>query len=225
MGIIYLFTNLQNNKKYVGQTINPQQRYNAHKGAAFNVKNSEYNSPLHAAMRKYGFENFSYTILAESDSVDELNTLEKYYIKELNTKVPNGYNILDGGKDASTHHWTEEEKEKIRERSARLTKDEVIYLRKAYLNKESPTKIYKDKYEGKMHYNSFLNIWTGQRYAHIMPEVFIGQTKHTKLTLEQVKEIKEALKNGATQKSLAEKYHVCRTTIGNISRGTSWKDA
>jgi group I intron endonuclease len=85
MGIIYCYTNLINGKKYVGQTINPRQRYNAHKSTAFNEKDPEYNSPLHRAFRKYGYENFKYEILAEAETIEELNGLEIYYIANLKT--------------------------------------------------------------------------------------------------------------------------------------------
>ena len=39
MGIIYCFTNNINDKKYIGQTINPLQRYNAHKSNYANKNN------------------------------------------------------------------------------------------------------------------------------------------------------------------------------------------
>lgn len=58
---------------------------------------------------------------------------------------------------------------------APLTKEEVIELRKAYQAKQSPTQIFKEKYENKMHWQSFLNIWTGKRYSSVMPEVFEGE--------------------------------------------------
>ena len=70
MGIIYCYTNLVNNKKYIGQTINPKERFNQHKSSAFNEKDNEYNSPLHRAFRKYGYENFKYEILIENDEID-----------------------------------------------------------------------------------------------------------------------------------------------------------
>jgi hypothetical protein len=42
--------------------------------AVYNQNNSEYNSPLHRAMRKYGKENFKYEILISGISdIDLLN--------------------------------------------------------------------------------------------------------------------------------------------------------
>lgn len=98
MGIIYCYTNLINGKKYIGQTVNPNQRYYAHKSCAFNKKDPEYNKPLHKAFRKYGCDNFQYEVLAEANTIEELNGLEIYYIAHYNTQVPNGYNIESGGK-------------------------------------------------------------------------------------------------------------------------------
>lgn len=61
MGLIYSFTNTINNKKYIGQTINStKERYYNHKSAYKNEKSCDYNSPLHRAFRKYGFDNFEY---------------------------------------------------------------------------------------------------------------------------------------------------------------------
>ena len=67
MGYIYMFVNRINNKKYVGQTINDNNtRYYQHMNAVKLEQNSEYNSPLHRAIRKYGIENFDYQILAKN---------------------------------------------------------------------------------------------------------------------------------------------------------------
>lgn len=91
--------------------MNPRQRKYAHKSSAFNEKSSEYNSPLHRAFRKYGYENFSYDVLEKDiNTFEELNTLERWYIRSFNTKIPNGYNILNGGTNCS-HPFPEELKE------------------------------------------------------------------------------------------------------------------
>ena len=69
---IYKITNLLNNKCYVGQSRNIYRRWQSHRYA-----NDSY--PLHAAMKKYGAESFSFEILEECDT-DELNEKESYYI-------------------------------------------------------------------------------------------------------------------------------------------------
>ena len=222
MGIIYCYTNNINGKKYIGQTMNPRQRFNAHKSTAFNEKDGEYNSPLHRAFRKYGYENFTYEVLTEADTIEELNGLETYFIAHYDTQIPNGYNILPGGKNYS-RTLSDETKEKLMYAHASLTEQEVIELRIAYKNHESPSKIYKEKYQDKMHYNSFLNIWTGSRYKTIMPEVFQEGKRKTKLTEEIVRCIKQKKQDGATCQELADEYGVCKSTISDICRGRTWK--
>ena len=133
--------------------------------------NSEYNSPLHRAIRKYGLENFNYEILVKDISdIEMLNELEIYYIQKFNSQVPNGYNIEKGGKNCSKPK-TQEQKVKLTWAQAKLTEEEIIELRYAYANNESPSKIYNEKYKDRLHYNSFLNIWSGRRYGNILPEL------------------------------------------------------
>lgn len=224
MGIIYCFTNKINNKKYIGQTINPNQRYNAHKSNYQNSNNQEYNSLLHRAFRKYGFENFDYEILSKDiDDIELLNQLEIFYIKKFNTKAPNGYNVESGGKNAPKPKTLEHKKKEIWSQ-AKLTEEEVIELRKAYKAKKSPTEIYNKKYKDRLHYNSFLNIWSGRRYGLIMPEVF-EKGRHTKLTADIVKKIRKdkEILNLSYQK-LADKYGISKSTVADIINYRTWKD-
>lgn len=223
LGIIYCYTNLINSKKYIGQTINPQQRFNAHNSAAFNEKSPEYDSCFHRALRKYGVENFKYEIIDTADTYEELNKKEIYYIQKFNTLVPNGYNVIDGGNNALRPH-SEETKRKLMISHAQLSEDEVIQLRIAYQNHESPTKIFNEKYKGKMHYNSFLNIWTGARYKTIMPEVFKEKYRHTKLNEDIVKQIRiDREKNKMTYQAIADKYQINVSTITDICKYRTWK--
>lgn len=108
--------------------------------------------------------------------------------------MPNGYNILPGGKNASIGPLPVEVKKKLTWARAKLTEDEVIILRLAYANKESPKAIYDKYYKNLLHYNSFLNIWSGRRYKYILPEV-IENGRHTKLTEDIVRQIKLDYKN------------------------------
>lgn len=225
MGIIYCFTNNVNGKKYIGQSISKgNARYNNHKSSYKNPDDCEYESPLHRAFRKHGFENFTYEILAQDiESIDLLNQLEIQYIQQYNCQIPNGYNIEPGGKNCAKPKTIEHRKKEIWAQ-AKLTEEEVIELRKAYQRKESPTKIYKEKYEDIMHYNSFLNIWSGRRYALIMPEVF-EKGRHTKLNAETVKLIrKDREETNLSYGKLVEKYGISKGTIADIINKRTWKD-
>ena len=224
MGIIYCYTNKINGKKYVGQTINPEQRYNAHKSNYQNPNHTEYNSLIHKAFRKYGFNNFTYEVLVKGiDDINVLNELEIYYIKKFNCQTPNGYNVEAGGKNCAKPKTLEHRKKEIWGQ-AKLTEEEVIELRKAYRDKKSPTEIYNKKYKNRLHYNSFLNIWVGKRYSLIMPEVF-QNGRHTKLTAEIVKQIrKDREQTNLSYDKLAEKYGVSKGTIADIIKRRTWKD-
>ena len=92
MGIIYLITNLLNGKKYVGQTRQTfKRRMTEHK------RDSNRNRPgIETAIKKYGWENFKAEII-ETCPVELLNEREIFWIAELNSKYPIGYNLTDGG--------------------------------------------------------------------------------------------------------------------------------
>lgn len=98
-GYIYTITNQINGKQYVGKTTeNPQRYWNLHKNRADNG----WIKVLYYAMRKYGNDTFEFKIIreVENDTFDEinetLNQLEIQLISELNTLVPNGYNVTTG---------------------------------------------------------------------------------------------------------------------------------
>ena len=93
---IYKINNLIHGKVYIGQSINISKRWYEHKYKAFNQNDRSYNSALHSAFRKYGIQNFTFEVIEECDE-NKLDDLEIKYIKEYDSLVPNGYNILSGG--------------------------------------------------------------------------------------------------------------------------------
>lgn len=109
MKCIYLRTNTVNGKQYVGQTNDMKKR----DYQWFNTNWFYAGSLITNARNKYGTENFKTEILKECDTQDELNQWEQYYIKELNTKYPNGYNLTDGGDGNSGYQMTDEGKARI----------------------------------------------------------------------------------------------------------------
>ena len=224
MGAIYCFTNLINNKKYIGQSVDPNQRYRAHKSSANNSESHEYDSLFHRAIRKYGFDNFKYEILQETNDQDLLNRLEVFYIAYYNSQSPGGYNILEGGKNSLRGPMPYETRKKLTWAQAKLTEDEVIMLRLAYANNESPKQIYDEFYKDRLHYNSFLNIWSGRRYKNIMPEV-IQNGRRKKLNENIVKQIRLEYSNEKTSyDKIAEKYGISKSTVADIIKEKTWKN-
>ena len=98
MACIYIIKNKINGKQYVGKTIDFSRRMSEHKSESFNPNRQGYNYPIHAAIRKYGVENFIYEVLEDNIGIELLDDREKYYINKLDTMNKlKGYNICDGG--------------------------------------------------------------------------------------------------------------------------------
>ena len=94
MKYIYCFTNLINNKQYIGSTINdPQRRYSQHLYNARHLEAEKNKYPLYQAINKYGIENFKFEVLLSKDcSEEEIREIERDYIIKYNTLSPCGYN-------------------------------------------------------------------------------------------------------------------------------------
>lgn len=100
---IYKITNKITNKCYIGQSNNPSHRWVEHKSHA-NNGDEIGKSVLYDAMRKYGVDNFDFSIIGW---YEDYNEKEKYYIEHYNSLVPNGYNIMSGGEEPP-HKYGEE---------------------------------------------------------------------------------------------------------------------
>lgn len=96
---IYKIENLINHHKYIGQSKRIEQRWKDEQGDAFNPNCHSYNYPLQKAIRKYGIENFSFTIIEEC-SVSELDIKERQWIAFYDS-YKNGYNQTLGGQASS----------------------------------------------------------------------------------------------------------------------------
>lgn len=115
-GIIYKWTNKKNCKKYVGQTIHPEKRYQQHK------RGERADSQIiDRAILKYGAKNFDYTVLLtiHADTREELRGLldeaeialirleQSYY------KTGKGYNMTLGGMTRGSYTHTDETRLKL----------------------------------------------------------------------------------------------------------------
>lgn len=92
-GIIYVAENTVNGKRYVGQTI----RKFEYRQAEHKKDSEEFDNKFYRAIRKYGWDSFNWAVIVEGvESVESLNSLEQYWIKELDT-FESGYNSTTGG--------------------------------------------------------------------------------------------------------------------------------
>lgn len=92
---IYKIENKTNGKVYVGQSINIERRWRQHINSSFNEKDDS-NTELHRTIKKHSLNHFKWEILEEC-RVEELDEKEKFWIKELNSISPYGYNYSYGG--------------------------------------------------------------------------------------------------------------------------------
>lgn len=90
MGVLYKL-DFPNGKSYIGITKRTLQRRLREHFA------SSSKSLVSTAIRKYGKERVSVSILFECATYQSLRHLEMLIIRQLNTRSPNGYNLSDGG--------------------------------------------------------------------------------------------------------------------------------
>lgn len=90
---IYCATNKLNGKQYVGLTTKSVgSRWETH------VRDSKSsNTVMGKALRKYGSEAFIVVAIDIAETEAQLSHKEKFWIAELGTAVPNGYNLKEGG--------------------------------------------------------------------------------------------------------------------------------
>ena len=108
---IYAIHNKINNKYYIGQTIDINQRWMQHRSR---LKTGVHeNKHLQSAYNLYGKDAFEY-ILIEECNKSELDEKEMYYIEKYNS-YNNGYNSDKGGAGCKGYKHTEEEIIKMRQ--------------------------------------------------------------------------------------------------------------
>lgn len=75
---IYQIKNNINGKMYIGKSIDIKSRWRNHISASKNPESPKYLYPLQQAFRKYGIENFTFTVLEEC-SEEELHEKEIHF--------------------------------------------------------------------------------------------------------------------------------------------------
>lgn len=130
--IIYEITNDVNSKVYIGQTWKTaQERFKRHCAEA-RWQNTKI-MPIVFAIRKYGPSHFKINVLEELTDCTQskLDEREVFWVQELKTFSPNGYNLKAG---QSHGVWSEEIKKKIGDgnRGKKRNKETIERLRMSH---------------------------------------------------------------------------------------------
>lgn len=106
--------------QYVGQTLTHRLNHGKYRPFGSNGRFKDHISEamcntkpkqcryLNNAIRKYGADRFQVELLETCEKVN-LDNREIYYIQELNTLYPNGYNLTTGGKTMYVANYKNEE--------------------------------------------------------------------------------------------------------------------
>ena len=92
---IYKIINLNNNKVYIGQSINIDRRFKQHKYDI--IRNKKH--PLYNSIKCYGIDNFEFIVIEIVDDTFLLDQREQYWLDHYQSYLPeNGYNLAIGAR-------------------------------------------------------------------------------------------------------------------------------
>jgi group I intron endonuclease len=101
---VYAITNMVNDKIYVGQHCGDLSAYlklNFRRAVSADRWNDK--PVLYRAIRKYGPESFVITSLIRAIDKQQLNEMERFFIRTTDARVPEfGYNLAEGGTGGAT---------------------------------------------------------------------------------------------------------------------------
>lgn len=192
--VVYKITNLVNGKIYIGKTNDLGRRWKEH------LKHAKANKPypIHRAISKYGSNNFSKEILeAYSDEQNalqgEINFISKY--RSNNKEI--GYNLTIGGESIVGYVFSEEAKRKISQAHLGkiLSEDHKENIAKGFSEMDRAKQA--DRFRGE-------------------------KSNNAKLNEQQVREIKQLIKDGLSNRKIAKMFGVGKSIISDIGRGRCW---
>lgn len=230
---IYIIRNTINNKVYIGQAIDIVKRWYTHRCVGSNNCSSnhlEYKNKIHSAMREFGRENFYIEILEECKK-EELSTKERYWIDYYNSFY-DGYNSTKGGSWKDVSHIGEENGR------AKLTEEDVCYIRECYNNHIPFRKVY-EVFQDKISKRGLQKVWYFETWPMIHPEYNTEENKkwhitksksisahNRKFSEEEIKTIRQLYKEGLSCPQIIYqlKLKVSKSCIERIVNHTYYKN-
>ena len=208
LGIIYRATS-PSGKCYVGQTVQELKvRKRCHQADS---KRHDY--AFARAIKKYGIECFNWEVICEDVLEKHLDEYEIFYI-DFYSSFRMGYNGDEGGKTRKGFKHTEETKIKMSKakKGKALTEEHRRKISKSLKGNQRSLGYKHTKKTRKKMSKAQTGTQAGEKHPM------------AKLTLKQVKEIREKYNTGNyLQKQLGKKYSVHQATIQKIIKNITWK--
>lgn len=215
---IYKIMNLINNKFYIGSAVSLLSRYHTHKNSF--VKNKHNNKHLQSSVNKYGIENFKFEVI-ELCEKENLLIREQYYIDTLKPD----YNIcLTAGNSLGVKR-SEEYKDKQRLIQTGLkhiphseeTKKKIGIAHKGMKHSNKTKEIIREKNK------SFKPTEEQKLKNSIAHKNHFRENGSSKLTYNQVLEIKELFNSKIKLQEIADRYNISLSTVKAIKYKRNWK--
>lgn len=130
MQYLYLITNTQNGKIYVGLTEDPEKRWKKHQADS----NYRGKYEMYRSMKKNGIGTFKFTVIATAPDRDTIARGEKSVIHCLKTLGFELYNLTDGGENPPS------QKGKSNNKGRKQSPEHIAKLSAAKKGKPSPLK-------------------------------------------------------------------------------------
>lgn len=128
---IYKAVCRSNGKVYIGLTLqSPRERWSCHRRDASKQSNTKF----HRAIRKHGFDNFEFSVIACCKDLDSAKSFEESLIGEFNS-FRGGYNSTLGGEGCKGYKMPKEHVEMLTKRNTgrKKTKEQIERMRAAAL--------------------------------------------------------------------------------------------
>lgn len=201
---------------YVGQTKKSvEDRFQRHIKAA----KKKCNRYLYDAMNHYGYDNFIIEVIEANIEKERIDEREKYWIKELSTMTPNGYNMTEGGGGGYTiEFWDEERKKELYLKQAEKRRGKT----RKWSEEERKAHILREKSktpETKKAISDKISNTLKEKYESGDIEVNVPAPKFGKdnwnYTEVDIDEVLRLIKLQWRMEDIAQKFNTTRATIGS----------
>lgn len=216
-GNIYKIKNILTGKEYIGCTIGEiEKRFYEH---IYRCLKTDCNTKLCNSIKKYGIESFTIELIEECD-LDLIYSSEKKYIEIFDT-YKNGMNSTLGGEGCLGYEHPDEIRKKISE----AVKNGKSHRGKTYqdIYGESTNK---EKEKRKKSVKKYWNQLSEEEKIKRINKSTDTIRKKSKLGAELIKEIKNKINSGATNKELSKEYPQIKRVafFSEIRKGRRWKN-